>query len=286
VGVETTDGKKIVAKRFVASSVDPTQTFLRLVGEKNLDSGLVAKVKDYKYGVSGKSFGVLFALHAGVRERPAYASAAWDPLINDSFNCCIGYETPEEVIEHLEEVIDGTPPEVIGMQAACPSIFDATRAPAGKHVLLGWQFAPFALKDGGAEGWERLRGPYAEKMLARWRQYAPNLEPKNIIYSFGQTPVDTQEHLINMRRPDPRPARLQPAVPGGVELPHADQAPVPDRGWNPPRRQHNGRAGLQRGPGHRPRSGARPVVEPSRPAHNMGPARLSRARPQYALPTR
>ncbi|MBI4291953.1 MAG: NAD(P)/FAD-dependent oxidoreductase [Betaproteobacteria bacterium] len=202
VGVETTDGKRIMGKRFVASSVDPTQTFLRLVGEKNLDANIVARVKAYKYGVSGKSFGVLFALHAGVRERPAYASAAWDPLINESFNCCIGYETPEEVIEHLEEVIDGTPPEVIGMQAACPSIFDSTRAPAGKHVLLGWQFAPFALRDGGVEGWERLRGPYMEKMLERWRQYAPNLEPKNIIYSFGQTPVDTAEHLINMREGD------------------------------------------------------------------------------------
>jgi phytoene dehydrogenase-like protein len=42
------------------------------------------------------------------------------------------------VITHLEEVIAGRPPEKIGLQCAVPTLFDPTRAPAGKPVLLAW----------------------------------------------------------------------------------------------------------------------------------------------------
>ncbi|SRR5579884_437179 len=202
VGVETVDGRTFRARKFLASSVDPTQTFLRFIGKKYLDRSFEQKVRDYKYGVSGKSFGVLFALHAAVHEPPKYRSAEWDPLINEAFNTCIGYETPEDVVTHLDEVIDGIPPQVIGLQATCPTIFDPTRAPAGKHVLLGWQFAPYALKDGGSDGWERIKSGYLSKVLARWREYAPNLTSDNVIYAFPQTPLDTERHLINMREGD------------------------------------------------------------------------------------
>ena len=33
-----------MAKKFVVSSADPTQTFLRFVGEKHLDSGVADKI--------------------------------------------------------------------------------------------------------------------------------------------------------------------------------------------------------------------------------------------------
>jgi phytoene dehydrogenase-like protein len=139
----------------------------------------------------GFPFGVLFALHAALHRAPDYASASWDPLINQSFNTCIGYETPEEVVTHLDSVVNGYPPEVIGLQATCPTLFDTTRAPAGKHVLLAWQFAPYDLADGGPGGWQALKHSYLQKVLDRWALYAPNLTPDNVIYSFPQTPVDT-----------------------------------------------------------------------------------------------
>jgi phytoene dehydrogenase-like protein len=203
-GVEAVDGRKFMAKKCVVSSVDPTQTFLRFIEEKHLDSAIVEGIKNYKYGVSGKSFGVLFALHAGTHESPNYTSSKWDPMINQSFNTCVGYETPEAVIGHLNEVIEGHPTENIGIQCACPTLFDPTRAPEGKHVLIAWQFAPYSIKDATPEEWDKIKDEYLDKVLARWAEYAPNLAPqgKNIIYKFPQTPLDTERHLINMREGD------------------------------------------------------------------------------------
>jgi phytoene dehydrogenase-like protein len=204
VGVETVDGQVFKARKFVASSVDPHQTFLRFVGSEHVDQGIRDGLENYKYGVSGHSFGVLFALHAGLHEPPRYTSESWDPAINESFNLCIGYETPEEVVTHLNEVADGIAPDRIGLQAACPTVFDPTRAPNGKHVLLGWQFAPYSLKDGGTERWDEIRDEYLNTIFERWGEYAPNVKPDsdNIIFRWSQTPVDTERSLINMREGD------------------------------------------------------------------------------------
>jgi phytoene dehydrogenase-like protein len=204
VGVETVDGQVFNARKFVVSSVDPHQTFLRFIGSEHVDQGIKDGLENYKYGVSGNSFGVLFALHAGVHEAPRYTSEAWDPAINESFNLCIGYETPEEVVTHLAEVANGIAPNKIGLQAACPTVFDPTRAPDGKHVLLGWQFAPYELKDGGTEAWDDIRDEYLNTIFERWGEYAPNVKPDsdNIIFRWSQTPVDTERSLINMREGD------------------------------------------------------------------------------------
>ena len=200
-GVEAVDGRKFMAKKFVVSSVDPTQTFLRFVGEKHLESGVADAIKEYKYGVSGKSFGVLFALHAAMNEAPNYTASKFEPRINQAFNTCVGYETPEDVLHHLGEVIDGKPTEDIGIQCAVPSLFDRTRAPDGKHVLLAWQFAPYTVGDKGPEEWDKLREGYLEKLVDRWAEYAPNIAD-NLMYKFSQTPPDTERHLINMREGD------------------------------------------------------------------------------------
>ena len=200
-GVEAVDGRKFMARKFVISSVDPTQTFLRFIGEKHLDDNTIQAVKNYKYGVSGKSFGVLFALHAAMKEAPGYTAAKWDPQINQAFNTCVGYETPEDVIAHLGEVIEGRPTQNIGIQCAIPTLFDPTRAPKGKHVLLAWQFAPYYVGDKGPEEWDNIKNAYLDKLVARWNEYAPNIS-ENIIYKFPQTPPDTERHLINMREGD------------------------------------------------------------------------------------
>ena len=204
VGVETVDGRRFMARKFVVSSVDPTQTFLRFVGEEYLDKDFVRKVKSYKYGVSGKSFGVLFALHAGTHEPPKYTSSSYDSMINLAFNTAIGYETPELVLKHLNEVTEGKLPTEIGLQAACPTLFDPTRAPPGKHVLLAWQFVPYRIEGEKPERWDEIKWDFLEKVIAKWAEYAPNLNPRgnNIIYKFPQTPLDVERHLINMREGD------------------------------------------------------------------------------------
>lgn len=204
VGVETVDGKMFHARKFVVSTADPHQTFDRFLEPEHHDAAIRDRLANYKYGVAGRSFGVLFALHAGTKEPPRYSSASFDPDIDRAFNTCLGYETSEDLIHHLTQVAEGIVPSAIGLQAACPTIHDPTRAPAGKHVLLAWQFAPFEIREDGTTDWDELKSSYLDKVLARWAQYAPNLDPGagNILYSFPQTPPDTQRSVMSMREGD------------------------------------------------------------------------------------
>ena len=48
-GVELEDGRIIEANKFVCSSIDPYQTFVKLVGEQNLSSDFVTRVKDWTW---------------------------------------------------------------------------------------------------------------------------------------------------------------------------------------------------------------------------------------------
>ncbi|MDG6906360.1 MAG: NAD(P)/FAD-dependent oxidoreductase [Nitrososphaerota archaeon] len=212
-GVETTDGRKFEARKFVVSGVDPTQTFLRFIGKDHLDKKIVSKVEGYKYGVSGRSFGVLFAAHAASNQPPNYESAQWDPLINQSFNTCVGYESPAQVVKHLEQAANGNVPDEIGIQTSCPTLFDPSRAPSGKHVLLAWQFVPYNVNGKGPEEWDKLRYDYLDKIYAKWGEYAPNISLKsgNLLYTFPETPIDTERNLINMREGDFHVGALVPS---------------------------------------------------------------------------
>ena len=201
-GVTTTSGKTFTAD-FVVSSVDPHQTFLRFIGEDNLPSSLIDDVQDYRYGITEDTFGVLFAAHATTEAPPEYASADWDDRINRAFNTCVGYETPDDVIDHLGAVLDGDLPEEIGVQCACPTVHDPTRAPDGKHVLLAWQFAPYDLFNEGPDAWEDVKGEFLEKVFVEWGEYAPNIDPhaddSDVIDMFPQTPPDTERSIQNFR---------------------------------------------------------------------------------------
>ena len=194
VGVVLDDGRKIRATKLVASSVDIPQTFLALVGEDKLESSFTEKVKGFKF-----SKFPLFSVHFALNEPLHYSSAAFDPNIDLGFNCNIGLECPEDYFDHVSEIEAGNLPKKPGMQCAQPSLHDPLQAPQGKHTAFLWQMAPYNLKDGGPEAWDRVKDEYSEVCLERWQQYAPNLNKENIIGSYVFTPLDVERKLINMR---------------------------------------------------------------------------------------
>jgi len=83
-----------------------------------------------------------------------------------------------------------------------PTIHDSTQAPPGKHTALLWQFAPYHLKNGGPEAWDRIGEEYMEVCLDRWRKYTTNLDKENILGTYVLSPLDVERKLINMRRGD------------------------------------------------------------------------------------
>ena len=197
-GVELRDGSFIGARRFVASSLNPTQTFLDLVGDQALPGGLAERLRRYQYSVVGPMFGVHLALH----EPPAYRAAAFDPDARSAFMSVLGLDRPEQVYALYDRLGRGELPEQIWMNGAVPTLHDPTQAPPSKHTAFVWQKVPYALAGGGASAWDAVKRDHIHSVLTRWRQYAPNLTDDAIVNRFAFTPLDTERHLPNMARGD------------------------------------------------------------------------------------
>ncbi len=195
-GVALADGSEIRARLAVVSTVDPEQTFLRMLDPQELPPGFAAQVQAIRYGHGD----VLFGVHLALTEPPRYLAAAFNPDIDRTFNVNIGYETPEDLIEHYEEIDRGELPRVPRLEVGVNTLFDPWQAPEGRHTALIWQFVPFAPGGEGPEMWDRRKDEYAQRCLDAWRVYAPNLTPDTVLAVYPYTPHDVAAKLVNMRR--------------------------------------------------------------------------------------
>jgi len=197
VGVEVMTGtglQEARAKRAVVSAVDAGQTFLELVGPELLPEDLRARVRQVRLDEFS-----IFGVHLALKEPPVYSSQAFDPDLAQALKVAVGLEDVSEIQRVFQAVRAGLLPEPGMMFAAVPTRFDPSQAPAGFHTALLWQPAPYALKDGGPERWDRIGEEYADRCLARWASYAPNL-PKAILARRVLSPLDIERKLVNMRR--------------------------------------------------------------------------------------
>jgi phytoene dehydrogenase-like protein len=85
------------------------------------------------------------------------------------------------------------------MWGACPTVFDPSQAPAGRHTAFMWEKVPYRLR--GNPDWNGVGEEHGRAMLDLWRRHAPNLADA-VIDSFTRTPKDTERSLPNMREGD------------------------------------------------------------------------------------
>jgi phytoene dehydrogenase-like protein len=194
VGVQLTDGSKIGARMAVISTVDAEQTFLKFVDEGDLPKGMADRVRKIKYGH------VLFGVHVALDEAPRYTAAKFNPDIDQTFNVNIGYETPEDLVEHYEEIDRNELPKTPRLELGVNTLFDPSLAPPGKHTGLLWQFVPYSPGGDDPSVWDGLKREYAERCMQSWREYAPNLNPSKVLGIYAYTPHDIARKMINMRR--------------------------------------------------------------------------------------
>lgn len=194
--VECADGRVWRADRAVVSTVDAHQTFFDMIGRANLPPDLAEAVGGIKYGPHD----VLLGVHLALREPPRYVAARDNPDIDATWNVNIGYETPDDLVEHAREVEEGRLCRVPRLNVGVNTLFDPTQAPDGKHTGLIWQFAPFEPDGRPAEAWREIGPSYAARCVEAWREYAPNLDEKNVLAVHAYTPHDIAQKLVNMRR--------------------------------------------------------------------------------------
>lgn len=188
VGVETTEGEMIRAS-FVASSLNPQQTFLQLLRETPPEWRKRAEAFEYNL------LAPLFALNLVLRNPPRYAN----PGLDRAFMVILGledYAQFHDIVRHHEA---GTIPPTV-MWGASPTLFDSSQAPAGGHTAFMWEKLPYRL-DGDPANWDAERDRHGEAMLRLWTQYAPNLAQDTLGW-FARSPLDTARSLPNMRDGD------------------------------------------------------------------------------------
>jgi phytoene dehydrogenase-like protein len=198
-GVELDDGTFIKAGKFVCSALNPHQTFYDYIGKQHLNEELIGRLDQWQY--SDTSF---FTCHLALTEAPQFAALKGDPELGKSLMYVIGYESEQDLVDHLEaskrgELHDG------GFNCCFPSIHDPVRVhrrngSAVKHIgLISMECAPYNLKDGGPQAWYRMRRPYAEQCKKTLEKYAPNMNADSIVWDYIGTPLDTENKFPDMK---------------------------------------------------------------------------------------
>jgi phytoene dehydrogenase-like protein len=180
VGVVLENGDYFTAN-VIASSLDPRQTFVKMIGEEHLPADFMEDVRRYKFrGSSGK------------------VNMALDALPN--FTCLPG-EGPHlrgaisisPSIEYMERAYDDAKYGQFSrrpyMDIVIPSLTDPRVAPPGKHVMSCFvQYAPYHLEEGT---WDDQREAFGDTVVNTLTEYAPNL--RNIVlHRQVVTPLDLE----------------------------------------------------------------------------------------------
>ena len=193
-GVEV-DGEVFTARRFVASGLNPQQTFLELLDPAVLPRDWLQKANRFQYNLLAP----LFALNLNLTAPPKYTAARDRPHLQDALMVILGLEGVErfhEIVAHHEA---GTIPPTV-MWGSCPTHYDPSQAPDARHTAFMWEKLPFHL-EGDAARWDECKDRHAREMLERWTEFAPNLS-EVVLDSFCRSPLDTERTLPNMRDGD------------------------------------------------------------------------------------
>jgi phytoene dehydrogenase-like protein len=194
-GVELTRGERIETRGFIASGLNPQQTFLKLI---DADS-IVPSLRDQAAGFQYNLLAPLFALNLALREPPRYAAADRDPALHQAFMVILGLKRFDQFHDIVKAHESGQMPATV-MWGACPTQFDPRQAPPDGHTGFMWEKLPYAI-HGDARQWDQLARQHAEQLLKLWTQYAPNLADA-VLDAFPRTPLDTQRTLPNMQSGD------------------------------------------------------------------------------------
>jgi len=192
-GIVLKDGREVHANRFVASAIDPVHTFLFMVGEDKLPAEIQERLAAYKFNETS-----LFRVHLALKERPIFEISKREPAVNDALLYSVGYESNEDLVKLVEQARAGRIPDIAGLSASVVTVHDPSQAPPGNHTAYIGINAPFDLAGGGPGRWVDLAHETAEKMLEKFREYAPNVTKDNILGRFAYSPKDIEEYLPDM----------------------------------------------------------------------------------------
>jgi phytoene dehydrogenase-like protein len=183
-GVVLAGGEEIEAG-VVVSNLDPKQTFLRLVDQRDLDPKFVAAIQRYR--TEGTSLKMNLALSGlpDFRVLPGVPG----PQHHATMHICPSIDYVEQAWDDAKY---GRPSERPMVELTIPTMYDPSLAPEGKHIMgIFLQYAPYTLRE---SNWDELRESYADRVINLIAEYAPNIrsivETRQVL-----TPLDLERRF-------------------------------------------------------------------------------------------
>src|SRR5205814_2836454 len=169
----------------IASNLDPKLTFLRLLEERHLPAEFVDAIRHFR--IEGTSCKINLALN-GLPEFTSYPGAP-GPHHRATMHICPNIEYVERAWDDAKY---GRASERPLLELTIPTMYDASLAPPGKHIMgIFLQYAPYTLRAGT---WDELREPFADRVISLIEEYAPNIR-RMIEHRQGPPPVDRERRL-------------------------------------------------------------------------------------------
>jgi phytoene dehydrogenase-like protein len=192
-GVVLESGEEILAGKAVIANLHVKQVFPDMVPGFKLPD-------DFERGVRvAKHAGIQpFALHLALHEKPKFKIGE---RVDDFFWVERSHSDIEHFAQAFRDLEYGYPRRDFAAYVGQYKV-DPTRVPAGKHILHLYAFAPYSLKDGGAQKWDQVGGEVADGFIQDLRALTTNMSDDNIIGRHFMTPLDIERHNISLRHAD------------------------------------------------------------------------------------
>ncbi|WP_437895471.1 phytoene desaturase family protein [Sorangium sp. So ce124] len=179
-GVVLESGEEIRARKAVVSAVHVQQLVLQMLRPEQLSPDVTTMARRIKMNPFSLFHQVL-AMH----EAPRYKAG------DEVDKSCIVEFAPgnmPEFRQHFEDFHHGRV-RTDGPLMMTQSLFDPTRAPAGKHSGYLLHYAPYHLREGAAH-WDRLKDDLAAGVLAHLQRRTTNMGEANILGRKVFSPLD------------------------------------------------------------------------------------------------
>lgn len=176
-GVRLTTGEELDSD-IVVSNADARNTFMELVGARNLDAMFVHRVNKTRAG------GNVAKLHLALDKLPDFVGLAKEQ-IGGRLLVAPSMRYIEHAFNHAKygEFSDHPVLEIV-----IPTVADRSLAPSGHHVVsICASYAPYDLRG----GWEGKREAFADKIVEILECYAPGIGA-SITHRELLTPVDIE----------------------------------------------------------------------------------------------
>lgn len=184
-GVVLDNGDEISAN-VVISNLDPNRTYLKMIGEKNLDPDVLKEIKRFKLrGSSGK-------VNLALDSVPEFSCRPGDgEHIRGDIAIAPGIDYLERAFDQAKYGEFSTRPYI---NAVIPTLTDPTLAPPGKHIMSCFvQYAPYHIKE-GAENWPKYREAFGDTVVDTLAEYIPGLKDK-ILFRQVLSPWDIEQSM-------------------------------------------------------------------------------------------